>query len=236
MRPHDVNHRVSSKLREIVGTDHGIVVAAPYIVHTRLELNEVVHVRPAVSGPFHVADDATERKTAVRVSARQVFEELQHPVLIEVTVTKICFGVGSKLELPTLLGGGRIDACRSQASQMIVMLSGIYHVDGLIAALKAVLYEWKQRAVLFVVAVKKRADVTYVAQLGTGEGNWRHGPLHGVYLALLWIAWQTDIDIPHEPACATSKPNVYQTLVLVRHSRTGPGSCRRLMTPRQRNH
>jgi hypothetical protein len=117
-----------------------------------------------------------------------VFEELQHPVLIEVTVSKIGFGVGSKLELPTLLGGGRIDACRSQASKMIVMLSGIYHVDGLIAALKAVLYEWKQRAVLFVVAVEKRTDVTYVAELGAGKGNWGHGVLHGVYLALLWIA------------------------------------------------
>jgi hypothetical protein len=108
-----------------------------------------------------------------------------------VAVTKICFRVGSKLELTAVLGGRRIDACRSQALQMIVMLPWIYYVDGLIAALKPILYEWKQRAVLFVVGVKKRADVTYVAQLGTGKGNWCHGPLHGGYLALLWIALLT---------------------------------------------
>jgi hypothetical protein len=185
MRPHDVNHRVSSTFREIVGADHSIVVAAPYIIHTRFELNQVIHVRPVVSGPFHVANDTTERKTAVRVAARQLLEKLQHPILIEVTVTKICFGAGSKLELTAVLGGRRIDACRSKTLQMIVMLPWSYHVDGLIAARKPVLYEWKQHAVLFVVAVEKRTDVTYVAQLGTGKGNWRHGLLHGVYLALL---------------------------------------------------
>src|SRR6266446_6320678 len=90
-----------------------------------------------------------------------------------------------------MLGGRRIDARRSQALQMIVMLPWIYHVDGLIATLKAILYEWKQHAVLFVVAVEKRTDVTYFAQLGTGKGNWRHGLLHDVYLALLWIASET---------------------------------------------
>jgi hypothetical protein len=196
MRPHDVNHRVSTKFREIVGADHGIVVALPYIIDTRFELNQVIHVRPAVSGPFHVANDAAERKTTVSVAARQLFEKRQHPVLIEVTVTKICFGVGSKLELTAALSVRRIDACRSQALQMIVTLSWTYHVDRLIATLEPLLYEWKQHAVLFVVAVEKRTDVTYVAQLGTGKGNWRHGVLHAVYLALLWIAPRRDDPVP----------------------------------------
>jgi hypothetical protein len=74
------------------------------------------------------------------ITARQVLEKLQHPVMIEVTVTKIRFGVGSKLELTAPLGGRRIDACRSQALQMIVMLP-IYHVDGLVAALKPIRME-----------------------------------------------------------------------------------------------
>src|SRR5580692_4133292 len=76
MRPHDVNHRVSSKFRQIIGADHGIVVAAPYIIHTGFEFDEIVHVRPAVSGPFHVANDAAERKTTIRVAARQLLENL----------------------------------------------------------------------------------------------------------------------------------------------------------------
>jgi len=109
-----------------------------------------------------------------------------------VTVTKVCFGVGSKVELTAVPGGGRIDASGSQAVQMIVMLPWIDDVDGPIATLKPVLYEWKQHAVLFVVAVEKRTDVTYVAQMGTGKGNWCHGLLHGVDLALLWIARETE--------------------------------------------
>src|SRR5580658_6696414 len=147
MRPHDVNHRVSSKFREIVGADHDIVVAAPYIIHTRFELDQVVHMRSTLRHPFHVANDP---------------------------------GAGSKFELAAVLGGRRIDACRSQALQMIVTLPWIYHMDGFIATLKSVLYEWPQHAVLFVVAVEKRADVTYLAQLGAGKGNRRHGLLHGV--------------------------------------------------------
>jgi hypothetical protein len=188
MRPHDVNHCVSSNVREIIGADHSIVVAAPYIVHTRFELDEIVHMRSTPSRPCHAANDAAEWKTTVCVAARQAFEKLQHLILIEATVTKICFGIGSKLELAAIPGGRRIDAGRGQAPQMIAMLRWIYHVDGLIAALKAVLYEWKQHAVLFFVAVEKCADVTYFAELRAGKGNWRHGLFHGAYLALLSIA------------------------------------------------
>src|SRR5580692_4078183 len=83
MRSHDVNHRVSSKFREIIGADHGIVVAAPYIVDTRFELKQVVHVRPTVRGPLHVANDATERKSIVPAASRQLLKKLQHPVRIE---------------------------------------------------------------------------------------------------------------------------------------------------------
>jgi hypothetical protein len=44
-----------------------------------------------------------------------------------------------------------------------------FPVDGFIAALKDVLYEWKQHTVLFVVAVEERTDVTYVAELRAGK-------------------------------------------------------------------
>jgi hypothetical protein len=151
------------KFREIAGADHSIVVAAPYIIHARFELNQVIPVRPAVSGPFHVANDAAERKTTVRVCR---------------SPTGRC------------AGNRRINPYPGQTSQMIMMLPWIYHVDGLIATLKPVLYEWKQHAVLFVVAVKKRTDVTYFAELGAGKGNWRRRSLHGRFL-LLWTARET---------------------------------------------
>src|SRR5579871_3150568 len=116
MRPHDVDYRLSSHFREIVSADHGMIVAAPYIVHTRFELDQVVHMRPGVRSPFHVANDAAEWKSAARIAAGQLLEELQHSFLIEAAVTKIRFGVAAKLELSAALDGRRIDACRSQAS------------------------------------------------------------------------------------------------------------------------
>ena len=111
--------------------------------------------------------------------------------MIEVTVTKIRFGVGSKLELPTLLGSDRIDPYCSQTLQMIMMLRGIYDVNCLVATLEPILYKRQQYAILFVIAVKKCADMTYSVELRAGKGNWRHGLLHGVHLALLWIARET---------------------------------------------
>src|SRR6266481_4925995 len=178
MRPHDVDHGVPAKFREIVCADDSIVVSAPHIVHTRLELNKITNMRPALSRPFHVANDATERKSPLGIAAGQLLENLQHPVLIETAVTKIRFSVGPKLELPTLLGGRRINPYSSQTSQMIMMLRRIYDVNCLVATFEAVLYERKQHAILFVVAVKKRADMTYFAELGASKGNWRSS-LHG---------------------------------------------------------
>jgi hypothetical protein len=138
-----------------------------------------------------------------------------------VTVTKICFGVGPKFELTAVPGSRRVDARRSQTLQVIAMLPWTYHVDSLIATLKPILYEWKQHVVLFVVTVEKRADMTYVAELRAREGNWRHGLLHGVYPALLWIARNGTtlclcplvkvakahpLDSPHSSECTSPNP------------------------------
>jgi hypothetical protein len=80
--------------------------------------------------------------------------------------------------LSALPGGIRINPYRSQTLQMILMLPRIYNVNRLVATLEPVLYEWQQHAILFVVAVKKRTDVPYFAEHGTGKGNWRHSFLH----------------------------------------------------------
>ena len=58
-------------------------------------------------------------------------------------------------------------------------------MNRLVATLEPVLYEWQQYAILFVVAIKKRTDMTYFAELRAGKGNWRHGLLHGVFLTLI---------------------------------------------------
>ena len=42
VRPHDVDHGIPAELREMVGTDNGIVVSAPNIVHTRFKLDHIL--------------------------------------------------------------------------------------------------------------------------------------------------------------------------------------------------
>jgi hypothetical protein len=51
-----------------------------------------------------------------------LLKNLQHPIPIEAAIWKVDFGVGPKLELPALLRNRRVDACGSQALQMVVAL------------------------------------------------------------------------------------------------------------------
>src|SRR5271167_2321478 len=83
MRPHDVNHRVASKFAEIVGANNCIVVAAPYFVYTRLELNDVVDMRPIFDGPVHTTTNATQRERSLGVVAGQLLECRYHAIRIE---------------------------------------------------------------------------------------------------------------------------------------------------------
>jgi hypothetical protein len=62
-----------------------------------------------------------------------------------------------------------------------MMLSGIHKVDGLVATLEAVLYEWQQNPVLFLGAVKERTNMADLAQLGSGERDGRQSFPHSVF-------------------------------------------------------
>jgi len=88
-----------------------------------------------------------------------------------------------KLELTAVLGRPRVDACRSQAFQMVVMLSWIYDVDAL-SPHSTRLDEWKQHTVLFVFAIEKRTNVTYVASWEPARQIGATVFFNGVYLAL----------------------------------------------------
>ncbi len=160
MRPHDVNHRVSANFREVVRADHRVLVAKPHLIHPRFELNQAVDLRSGFHRPVHVADNAAARKACLGGVTSPLLERLQHPVLIETAVAKVRFGVSSKLELPTPLGRLRIDAHCAQPLQMIRILIRIYHVNCFVATFKPVLDERQQHAILIVVAVEERADMT----------------------------------------------------------------------------
>jgi hypothetical protein len=122
MRSHDVNHRVTPKTAEMVSTDDRVVVTKPHVVYPRLELNHVIDMRPIFNRPVHATANAAQRKSSLGVSAGQLLKYLQHPILIEVAIWKVDFGVGPKLELPALLRNRRVDARGGQAPQMVLTL------------------------------------------------------------------------------------------------------------------
>src|ERR1700691_525982 len=69
MSPHDVDHRVSSELRKMIGADDRVIMLLPHMIHARFELDEVVDVRSIFDRPVHPAADSTERITALGVTA-----------------------------------------------------------------------------------------------------------------------------------------------------------------------
>src|SRR6266851_6960551 len=99
-------------------------------------------------------------------------------------VPKVRFGVGPKLELPTLLSSRRVDPHSCQPLQMVASLTRINDVNRLVATLEPVLNERKQHAILFIVAVEKRTDMTCSAELGARKGNGYRDPPHGLCLSL----------------------------------------------------
>src|SRR6266850_2740394 len=183
MRPHDVDHRVTAESAQVVRANYRIVVTIPQIVDARLEFNELVDVRSTLCPPVHSADDATERKPVVRVTAGELLEYLQHPMLIEAAVAKVRVRVRPNLELTRSLSGGGIDADRRQALQMIFMLVRVDDVNRFVAAREAVLDERQQHPIFLIVAVEKRADMACVAELRAGERNGCDAAmLHGALL------------------------------------------------------
>jgi hypothetical protein len=141
MCPHDVDHRVSSKFPQLVGADDRVVVAEPYVVDTRLELNYVIDMRPIFNRPVHTATNAAQRKSSFVVSAGQLLKCLQHSILIEAAIGKVDFGVGPKLELAALLRDRRIDASGSQALQVVLTLLRVQDVNGFVSRLQPVFNE-----------------------------------------------------------------------------------------------
>lgn len=146
----DIDYRIAFELRQVVGADDGVVVPAPDIIHARLKFNDVLQSGLVSDHPIHSAHNAAEREPSRRISGSKLFESLKHSVLVEFAIAKIGFGVNPDFQLPGLLSNRRVDSRRSQPTQVLVPLAGIYDMNRLVAALKSLFNEWEQHAVLFV--------------------------------------------------------------------------------------
>jgi len=178
MGPHDINHRVGPKFAELVGTDDCIVVAAPDVVYPRLELNDIVDTRPILDRPVHTTTNATERESSPGLAASQLLKHRNHAIRIEATIRKVDVGVDANLQLSAPFRGRRVDSSGCQASEMVLTLIRIHHMNRPMATLKAIFYKWEQDPILFLITVEEGADVTGFVELGTGKRNGSGDLLH----------------------------------------------------------
>jgi hypothetical protein len=98
-------------------------------------------------------------------------------------IANICFSVSPKFELPTLLGGRRVDPYRSQTVQVVVTLIWIDNVNRLVATVEPVLDERKQHAIFLLVTVEERTYMACFAKLGAGKRNRCRACLHAALLS-----------------------------------------------------
>jgi hypothetical protein len=84
--------------------------------------------------------------------------------LVELAIAQMRIGPVTELELATPVYGGHIDSGQCQPLQVLVASPGIDGVDSLLSAIKALLNERQQYAVLVLRSVEKRADMSPVAK------------------------------------------------------------------------
>ena len=164
MGPHDIHDDLPAKLGEIVRSYDRVPIPRQYIVQPCLVLHEIINARTVFQSPFHVGDEASQRKSLPSPVLQHLLDQSQHPVLIEVAIPQICIGPVAQFELPALFCGGHIDGGRRQSAQVFLTELRIYDVEGLLAAGESLLDERKQHPILLVVAVEKRADMTWRAK------------------------------------------------------------------------
>ena len=180
MRAHDIDYGVACKLPEMVGANDRVFVTTPHVIHTRLELNDIVNMRLIFNRPVHSATDATQRISSHRVAAGQLLKHPDHAIWIETAIGKVDLRVNTKLHLSALLRSRQVYSSISQPLEVVLTLIRINYVNRLVAALESIFYEWEQDPIFFVDAVEKGADVTSFIEQGAGKGNRSAGFPHGV--------------------------------------------------------
>ncbi len=178
--PHYVDHLVATKLPEMVCANDHVFVTIPDIIHTRLELNDIVDMRLIFNRPVHTTTNATQRIAYPGAAASHLLERRDHAIWVETAIRKVDIRVHAKLELSILLRSLRVDPYFSQALEVVLTLMRIHHVNGLVAALESIFYEWEQDPILFVGAIEESADMTRLVELGTSKRNGRRSFLHRI--------------------------------------------------------
>src|SRR5882724_427583 len=118
-----------------------------------------------------MGDQPRQREALLSTALKDLLDQRQHPVLIEVAVAQIRVRPIAQLGLAARLCRGHIDAGGRQPPEVFLMQRGIDDMESLLAALESFPDEWRQHPILPVRAVKEGADVTVRAKHGAGEAN-----------------------------------------------------------------
>ena len=169
MSPHDIHHDVTAEPGEVVDADDGVVVTAPDVIDPRFELDQIVNAARIATGPFHLTDDPAEGIRAVDRAACDVLEHPKHAILIEPAIVEIGVGVDAKFELAVALCFRSVNAGSGQVPDMAIVALGADDMDRLMAAVEAILNEWQQNTVFFVLTIEERTDMTCLIEAGTGK-------------------------------------------------------------------
>jgi len=194
--PHDIHHLFAAELPEMIGTNNGVFVTKPHIIYARFKLNDIVDVGLILRRPVHTATDAAQRISLIRVAAGQLLKCCNHAIAIEAAVRKVNFATDTKLQLPALLCGCRIDPRLRQALQMVLPLIRIHHVNRFVATLEAIFNEREQSPIFFVRAIEESANMTRLVELGASKRNGSRNLFHDLF------PWKKSSGAPLQQECS----------------------------------
>jgi hypothetical protein len=112
--PHNVNDDISAKLGEVVRSDDRVWIPGQQIVHPRLILHQVINTRSVFQGPFHMGNQTSQREASLSSALKDLLDQSQHRILIEVAVAQIRVSPIAQLKLPILFCRLHSDANRLQ--------------------------------------------------------------------------------------------------------------------------
>ena len=179
MRSQDVDGHARPELREVIGTDHEVVVLGQHVVQARLVLDEVVDARPVEQRPFHVRQQPGERIAGRRARLEHLFDQRQHRILVEALPAEVRVLPRPHLQLPGADGPLDVDAAVREPLQVRVPEVGVDDVEPLLPPVEPVPDEGAEHPVLLVDAVEERADVTLRAERAAGELDGTVAGSHG---------------------------------------------------------
>src|SRR6266481_1242240 len=121
--------------------------------------------------PLHVRYKTNAFESLFPSASSNLLNYCSGSVLIEESTLQMDVGPFEQIELALLLRGGYIDSCQTQLLKVFVPARGVDDVNGLLAPLEAIFYEWQEHTILVFVAFEKSTNVALGAKDRSPDAN-----------------------------------------------------------------